>query len=141
MTTTKTTTPKKAGKSGNHAVGKRKTAIARIWMKPGSGKITINKRDAAAYLARATSMMMILQPLELTGNTDKFDIAVNVIGGGLNGQAGAIRHAISRCLSATDPSARKTLKAAGLITRDARKKERKMYGLAGARRRYQYSKR
>jgi small subunit ribosomal protein S9 len=131
----------KTGKTGMHSVGKRKTAIARIWMKPGSGKITINRRDAEAYLARATSMMMIMQPLELTGNTDKFDIAVNVIGGGLNGQAGAIRHAIARCLSATDPNARKVLKSAGLITRDARKKERKMYGLAGARRRYQYSKR
>ncbi len=124
-----------------HAVGKRKTAIARVYMKPGTGVITINKRPMDVYMLRDTSKMVIMQPLELTDTVGKYDILVNVLGGGLNGQAGAIRHAISRVLAETDPDMRKVLKTNGLITRDARKKERKMYGLAGSRRRFQYSKR
>ncbi len=124
-----------------HTVGKRKTSIARVYIKPGKGTITINRRPIDQYYLRATSKMIIRQPLELTGNTDKFDILVNVVGGGLSGQAGAIRHAISRALSEMDPENRRVLKAEGLITRDSRKKERKMYGLKSARARFQFSKR
>lgn len=124
-----------------HTVGKRKTSIARVYLKPGKGTITINKRDIDDYYLRATSKMIIRQPFELTGNVGKFDVVVNVVGGGLNGQAGAIRHAISRALSEMDPENRKVLKAEGLITRDSRKKERKMYGQKSARARFQFSKR
>lgn len=124
-----------------HTVGKRKTAIARIWMKPGKGEITINKRTMDEYYLRSTSKMVILQPLELTNTVGKYDIRVNVIGGGLNGQAGAIRHAISRALANQDPEARAVLKRAGLITRDSRKKERKLPGQPSARARFQFSKR
>lgn len=124
-----------------HTVGKRKTAIARIWMKPGKGEITINKRTLDDYYLRATSKMVIMQPLELTGCLEKFDIRVNVMGGGLNGQAGAIRHAISRALANQDLEMRKILKKAGLLTRDSRKKERKLPGQPAARKRFQYSKR
>ena len=124
-----------------HTVGKRKTAIARIWMKPGKGEITVNKRTMDEYYIRATSKMVIMQPLELTGCADKFDIRVNVMGGGLSGQAGAIRHTISRALANQDLEMRKVLKKAGLLTRDSRKKERKLPGQPGARKRFQYSKR
>ena len=124
-----------------HAVGRRKTSVARVYMKPGQGKIVVNKRDINEYYIRATSKMIINQPLELTGNEGKMDILVNVAGGGLTGQAGAIRHAISRALCELDSENRKVLKAAGLITRDARKKERKLYGQKGARARFQFSKR
>ncbi len=124
-----------------HAVGKRKTSIARIWMKPGKGVITVNKRTIDEYFLRPTSKMIVRQPLEIVGVVEGYDILVNVMGGGLTGQAGAIRHAISRALAGLDPEKRTTLKAAGLITRDARKKERKKYGLKSARRRYQFSKR
>lgn len=124
-----------------HTVGKRKTAIARIWAKPGKGEITINNRTLDEYYLRPTSKMVVKQPLELTNSLDKYDIRVNVIGGGLQGQAGAIRHAISKLLSDENPENRKVLKAKGLITRDARKKERKLYGQKGARAHYQFSKR
>ena len=124
-----------------HAVGKRKSSVARVYLKEGTGKITINKRDINDYYIRATSKMVINQPLELTDNVGKFDINVNVIGGGLAGQAGAIRHGISRVLAELDPENRSVLKSNGLITRDARTKERKKYGLKGARARYQFSKR
>ena len=130
-----------AAKKALHAVGKRKTAIARIYMKPGKGNITINRRDIDQYYIRETSKMVIRQPLELTGEIENFDIAVNVVGGGLNGQAGAIRHAISKCLAEQNTEYRAVLKKAGLITRDARKKERKLYGLRSARARFQFSKR
>ena len=119
-----------------HAVGKRKSSVARVYLKEGTGKITINKRDINDYYIRATSKMVINQPLELTDNVGKFDINVNVLGGGLAGQAGAIRHGISRVLAELDPENRSVLKANGLITRDARTKERKKYGLKGARARY-----
>lgn len=128
-------------KKASHAVGKRKTAIARVYMTPGKGNIEINNRPIDEYYIRATSKMMIQQPLTLTGETDKYDIKVRVCGGGLQGQAGAIRHAISRCLAELDTEKRAILKSAGLITRDARKKERKLYGQRGARARYQFSKR
>ncbi len=130
-----------APKGTVHTVGKKKTAIARVYLKPGKGKITINKRDIEDYYLRATSKMVVRQPLELTGNVGKWDILVNVMGGGLSGQAGAIRHALSKALSDMDPEYRKVLKAQGLITRDSRKKERKMYGLKSARARFQFSKR
>ncbi len=130
-----------APKGTIHTIGKKKTAIARVYLKPGKGKITINKRDIEEYYLRATSKMIVRQPFELTGNVDKFDVIVNVVGGGLNGQAGAIRHAISRALSELAPENRTVLKAEGLITRDSRKKERKLYGQKSARARYQFSKR
>lgn len=124
-----------------HSVGKRKTSVARIWMKPGKGKIVINKRDIDDYYLRATSKMIVVQPLELTDNLEKFDIMVNVQGGGLTGQAGAIRHGITKALCELDGDLRPVLKPTGLITRDSRKKERKLYGQKGARARYQFSKR
>ena len=124
-----------------HAVGKRKTAIARVWIKPGKGEIIVNKMPIEEYYIRDTSKMVVRQPLALTNNADKFDIKVTVCGGGLSGQAGAIRHAISRALIELDPETKATLKANGLLTRDARKKERKLYGQKGARARFQFSKR
>ncbi len=128
-------------KKAQHMVGKRKTSIARLYATPGKGKITINKRPIDEYYLRETSKMIVRQPLELTETTDKYDFNINVCGGGLNGQAGAIRHAISKLLAEESPEFRKTLKAKGLITRDARKKERKLYGQKGARARFQFSKR
>ncbi len=124
-----------------HAVGKRKSAVARVWMKPGHGSITINKLPMDEYITRETDKMVIRQPLELTDNLEKYDITVTVRGGGISGQAGAIRHGISRALSGLDQEQRLILKKVNLITRDARAKERKKYGLKGARARYQYSKR
>lgn len=123
------------------ATGKRKTSIARVWMQAGNGTFIVNKRDINQYYVRDTSKMIIMQPLELTDNVGNFDIKVNVQGGGLNGQAGAIRHGISRVLAAMDSEWRKILKKQGLLTRDARKKERKLPGQPGARKRFQYSKR
>ncbi len=123
------------------ATGKRKTSTARVWMREGSGKITVNKRDIDQYYLRATSKMVIMQPLELTDNVSSFDIKINVCGGGLNGQAGAARHGIARVLAALNPEWRQVLKKEGLLTRDARKKERKLPGQPGARKRFQYSKR
>jgi small subunit ribosomal protein S9 len=124
-----------------NTVGKRKTAIARLNMKKGEGKITINGRSLEAYLIRPTSRVLIMQPFELTDNVGKFDIHIKVLGGGLSGQAGAIRHAIARALSKLDEANHKILKKAGLLTRDARKKERKLPGQPGARKRFQFSKR
>jgi small subunit ribosomal protein S9 len=124
-----------------HAVGKRKKSIARIWMKPGKGEITINKRPLDDFIRRETDKMSILQPLELTDTLGKYDIAANVRGGGISGQAGAIRHGISRALVDMNPEFRLPLKKAELLTRDPRMKERKKYGQPGARKRFQYSKR
>lgn len=124
-----------------HAVGKRKTAVARVWVEPGKGNVTVNKRPMDDYYIRDTSRMIVRQPLVLTENTEKYDIRVTVRGGGLTGQAGAIRHAISRALVEIDPECRPILKSNGLLTRDARKKERKLYGQKGARARFQFSKR
>jgi len=124
-----------------HAVGKRKTAIARIWMKPGKGAIMINNRSIDEYMSRESGRELIKQPLEITGTIDKYDISINVRGGGVLGQAGAIRHGISRALVNINPEFRILLKKAELLTRDPRMKERKKYGQAGARARFQYSKR
>lgn len=124
-----------------HAVGKRKCAIARVWMQPGSGNFIVNRRRLEEYFGRETLRMVVRQPLELTGTIGRFDFKVNVDGGGISGQAGAIKHGISKALLFADPSLRPVLKKAGFITRDSRIKERKKYGLRGARARYQYSKR
>ena len=123
------------------ATGKRKTSVARIWMKPGNGEIRINKMTAEEYLDREADRTTIMSPLQLAQMPDKFDIYVNVKGGGISGQAGAIRHGISRALVEMDASLREVLKKAGFLTRDSRMKERKKYGQPGARARFQYSKR
>jgi small subunit ribosomal protein S9 len=124
-----------------HAVGKRKSAIARVWLKPGNGIITVNKKPLEEYISRELDRLLIRQPLDLTDTTGKYDISVNVKGGGISGQAGAIRHAISRALLTANPDYRASLKKASLLTRDSRVKERKKYGMRGPRARYQYSKR
>jgi small subunit ribosomal protein S9 len=124
-----------------YSTGRRKHAVARVWMQPGSGKVAINKRSLEDYFGRETSRMVFRQPLELTENVGKFDVFVNVSGGGLSGQADAIRHGISRGLIKIDPELRGALKKAGYLTRDARAKERKKYGQRGARARFQFSKR
>ncbi len=124
-----------------YATGKRKTSIARVWMKPGTGVITVNKRPLDDFFGRETSKMVVRQPLELTENMGKFDISVNVCGGGASGQAGAIKHGITKALLEVDPALRDVLKKAGFITRDSRVKERKKYGRAAARRSFQFSKR
>lgn len=127
-----------------HRVGKRKNAIARVYIRPRAtdeGVIRVNDRSFEDYFPRPTARMIIMQPLELTSTVGRFDIVINVRGGGLSGQAGAVRHGISRALLNVDPAFRPILKKAGFLTRDAREVERKKYGLAGARRRFQYSKR
>ena len=124
-----------------HSTGKRKTAVARVWMRPGDGEITINKKPLEKYLPRESDRVVVLAPLEATGLVDKFTIKANVSGGGVCAQAGAIRHGLSRALVTADPELRDTLKKAGFLTRDSRMKERKKYGQPGARARYQYSKR
>ena len=124
-----------------HAVGKRKTAVARVWMKPGSGNISVNNRAVEDYITRESGRELIKQPLEITDTIGKYDIIVNVRGGGVFGQAGAIRHGISRALVEINPEFRLPLKKADLMTRDPRMKERKKYGQPGARARFQYSKR
>jgi small subunit ribosomal protein S9 len=124
-----------------YATGKRKTSIARVWLKPGEGKITVNDRELDKYFAMDTARVMVFQPLELTGTLGQFDISVNVQGGGIKGQAGAVRHGITRALLTVKDEFREMLKKAGLITRDPRAKERKKYGQKGARKRFQYSKR
>ena len=123
------------------ATGRRKNAVARVRIKSGNGKILVNGRDAPEYFDRPTSILIIEQPLELTEMKGKLDVIANVRGGGLSGQAGALRHGITRALMEMDPELRPVLKPAGLVTRDSRVKERKKYGLAGARRAYQFSKR
>jgi len=124
-----------------HSVGKRKSAVARVWIKPGKGTITVNRKPIEEYVRRETDRILIRQPLTITDSLDKYDISVTVRGGGISGQAGAIRHAISRALASLSPDIRLPLKKAALLTRDARVRERKKYGMRGARARYQYSKR
>jgi small subunit ribosomal protein S9 len=124
-----------------YATGKRKTSIARVWIKPGTGQITINQRTIDEYFGRPTSKMVVRQPLELTENIGKFDVNVNVYGGGPSGQAGAIKHGITKALLEAEPELRASLKKAGFITRDSRIKERKKYGRRAARRSFQFSKR
>jgi small subunit ribosomal protein S9 len=124
-----------------YATGKKKTSVARVWIKPGTGNIVVNKRTIDDYFGRETSKMVIRQPLELTSNVGKFDIFVNVSGGGPSGQAGAIKHGITKALLEVDVALRGVLKKAGFITRDSRIKERKKYGKRAARRSFQFSKR
>ena len=124
-----------------YATGRRKTSIARTWLKPGKGEITINNRTADEYFKLETAKAAILQPLVLTNTQDSYDIKVTVIGGGISGQAGAIRHGITRALVAANPDFRQPLKRAGFVKRDPRAKERKKYGQRGARARFQFSKR
>ncbi|MBR4718805.1 MAG: 30S ribosomal protein S9 [Lachnospiraceae bacterium] len=124
-----------------YGTGRRKKAIARVYLMPGKGNITINKRPIDEYLGMETLKTIVRQPLVATDNVNKFDVLVNVKGGGFTGQAGAIRHGIARALVKADAEYRPTLKAAGYLTRDPRMKERKKYGLKGARRAPQFSKR
>jgi small subunit ribosomal protein S9 len=124
-----------------YATGKRKNAIAKVWIKPGSGKITINERDQTIYFARPVLRMMIAQPLQIADRASQFDVIVAVQGSGLSGQAGAIRHGIAKALTYYEPSLRGVLKPHGFLTRDSRVVERKKYGKAKARRSFQFSKR
>jgi small subunit ribosomal protein S9 len=124
-----------------YATGKRKNAIARVWIKPGKGKITINGRDQEIYFARPVLRMMIAQPLEVAGRLGEFDVDATVLGSGLSGQAGAVRHGIAKALTAYEPGLRAALKPHGFLTRDSRIVERKKYGRAKARRSFQFSKR
>jgi small subunit ribosomal protein S9 len=125
----------------NYGTGRRKTATARVFLKPGKGQITVNDKSLADYFGRETSRMMVRQPLEVADSLNRFDILVTVEGGGPSGQAGAIRHGITRALMEYDPSLRPALRTAGFVTRDAREVERKKVGLHKARRGTQYSKR
>jgi small subunit ribosomal protein S9 len=124
-----------------YGTGRRKTSTARVYLRPGTGDIRVNKREFNAYFPNEALQMIIRQPLNLTETTGKFDIFVNVDGGGSAGQAGAVRHGITRALLEYNADLRTTLKRAGLVTRDPRKKERKKYGQKGARKRFQFSKR
>ena len=124
-----------------YATGKRKNAIARVWIKPGKGSITINGRDQEVYFARPVLRMMIAQPLQVTDRLGQFDVVVTVEGSGLSGQAGAVRHGLSKALTYYEPSLRPVLKPHGFLTRDSRVVERKKYGKAKARRSFQFSKR
>lgn len=124
-----------------HTVGRRKSSVARIYLVKGSGKVTINRRDIKEYFPLGTQQYVVNQPLNLLKMSDKYDVLVNVTGGGTTGQAGAIRLGISRALLKLDPSTREELKTAGFLTRDARKVERKKFGKAGARKSFQFSKR
>jgi small subunit ribosomal protein S9 len=124
-----------------YATGKRKSSIARVWIKPGSGEITVNTKTLDQYFGRETSKMIVKQPLELTENVGKYDIYVTVKGGGDSGQAGAIKHGITKALIEAEAELRGTLKKAGFITRDSRIKERKKYGKKAARASFQFSKR
>jgi small subunit ribosomal protein S9 len=125
----------------NNGTGRRKSSTARVFLKKGSGKITVNGKDIAEYFGRQTSIMISKQPLLLTNNAETFDIQVNVAGGGESGQAGAVRHGITRALIDYDATLKPALSAAGFVTRDAREVERKKVGLHSARRRKQFSKR
>jgi len=125
----------------NYGTGRRKTATARVFLRPGSGNISINRRSLDTFFGRETARMVVRQPLELTQSSDKFDVYVTVSGGGVSGQAGAIRHGITRALMEYDESLRGALRKAGFVTRDAREVERKKVGLHKARKRPQYSKR
>ncbi|MDR3326275.1 MAG: 30S ribosomal protein S9 [Rhodospirillaceae bacterium] len=128
-------------KGRSYATGKRKNAVARVWIRPGFGRIIINDRDIEAYFARSVLRMIVNQPLQVVDRINQFDVSATVIGGGLSGQAGAVRHGISRALTYYEPVLRKSLKIVGFLTRDSRVVERKKYGKAKARRSFQFSKR
>ncbi|MGA9252125.1 MAG: 30S ribosomal protein S9 [Roseobacter sp.] len=125
----------------SYATGKRKDAIARVWIKPGSGKVTVNGKEQNVYFARPVLQMILAQPFTISGTEGQFDVFATVKGGGLSGQAGAVKHGISKALQLYDPSLRGALKAAGFLTRDSRVVERKKYGKAKARKSFQFSKR
>ena len=124
-----------------YATGKRKDAVARVWIKPGSGKITVNERTFETYFARPVLRMIVQQPLKVAGRSNQYDLVVTVAGGGLSGQAGAVRHGLSKALTNFEPELRAVLKSEGFLTRDARVVERKKYGRKKARRSFQFSKR
>ena len=124
-----------------YATGKRKDAVARVWVKPGSGKVVVNGKDIAEYFARPVLQMILKQPFEVAGVVGQYDVQATVKGGGLSGQAGAVKHGISQALQLHEPGLRAALKAAGFLTRDSRVVERKKYGKAKARRSFQFSKR
>jgi small subunit ribosomal protein S9 len=124
-----------------YATGKRKNAIARVWIKPGAGKVTVNERDIDIYFARPVLRMLIQQPLVVANRAGQYDVVISVAGGGLSGQAGAVRHGISKALTYFEPELRPALKKVGFLTRDSRVVERKKYGRAKARRSFQFSKR
>ena len=124
-----------------YATGRRKDAVARVWVKPGTGKITINGRDQEVYFARPTLRLVINQPFGVAERTDQYDVIATVKGGGLSGQAGAVKHGIAQALTRYEPKLRSVVKAAGFLTRDSRAVERKKYGKAKARRSFQFSKR
>jgi len=125
----------------SYATGKRKDAVARVWVKPGSGKVTVNGKDINAYFARPVLQMILRQPFDVAGVAGQYDVQATVKGGGLSGQAGAVKHGISQALQLHQPGLRAALKAAGFLTRDSRVVERKKYGKAKARRSFQFSKR
>ena len=125
----------------SYATGKRKDAVARVWVKPGSGKVTVNGKDMPEYFARPVLQLIVKQPAQIAGVEGQFDVMATVKGGGLSGQAGAVKHGISKALQLYDPSLRAALKAAGFLTRDSRVVERKKYGKRKARRSFQFSKR
>lgn len=133
--------PKKDKFGRAYATGRRKDASARVWIKMGSGKMTVNGMDVEKYFSRPVLRMIINQPFEVTNRVGQFDVTVTVSGGGLSGQAGAVRHGVSRCLDNFEPELHTALKKAGFLTRDPRVVERKKYGKAKARRSYQFSKR
>ena len=124
-----------------YATGRRKDAVARVWLKPGTGKIVVNGREQEVYFARPTLRLVINQPFQVAGREGQYDVVATVKGGGLSGQAGAVKHGISQALSKFEPELRSTVKAAGFLTRDSRVVERKKYGRAKARRSFQFSKR
>ncbi|MFP6740131.1 MAG: 30S ribosomal protein S9 [Alphaproteobacteria bacterium] len=133
--------PKIDAQGRSYATGKRKNAIARVWIKPGSGRFSINGRDELTYFARPVLRMLISQPLIAVNRATQYDVWCTVTGGGLSGQAGAVRHGISKALSLFEPDLRRTLKTGGFLTRDSRVVERKKYGKAKARKSFQFSKR
>jgi len=133
--------PERDSLGRSYATGKRKNAIARVWIKPGKGKVTVNGKEMAQYFARPVLQMILRQPFQITNVEGQFDVMATVVGGGLSGQAGAVKHGISKALQLYEPSLRAPLKAAGFLTRDSRVVERKKYGKAKARRSFQFSKR
>lgn len=133
--------PKIDAQGRAYATGKRKNAIARVWIKAGTGKITVNDREGSAYFARPVLQMVVNQPFAASNRAGQFDVWCTVVGGGLSGQAGAVKHGISKALVAFEPDLRTVLKKGGFLTRDSRVVERKKYGQAKARKRYQFSKR
>ncbi len=134
-------TPQRDKLGRSYATGKRKDAVARVWIKPGSGRVVVNGKEMAVYFARPVLQMILRQPFTVAGVDGQFDVMATVAGGGLSGQAGAVKHGISKALQLYEPSLRGALKAAGFLTRDSRVVERKKYGKAKARKSFQFSKR